>query len=100
MRGPTPFPFSLLFPFPAPLFPPTPFPANDHLTGIFKTTYQLMRQAGVPCWEWEFEHPRHGFSWGPRKENGAYNPDTVQQKALEQTIEFFNTHVMRMKKLE
>ncbi len=73
---------------------------NDHLTGIFKTTYQLMRQAGVPCWEWEFEHPRHGFSWGPRKKNGAYNPHTVQQKALEQTIEFFNTYVMRMKKLE
>jgi hypothetical protein len=73
---------------------------NDHLTGIFETTYQLMRQAGVPCWQWEFEHPRHGFSWGPRKENGAYNPDTVQQKALEQTIEFFNTYVMRMKKLE
>ncbi len=68
---------------------------NDHLTGIFKTTYQLMRQAGVPCWEWEFEHPRHGFSWGPRKKNGAYNPDTIQQKALEQTIEFFNTYVRK-----
>jgi dipeptidyl aminopeptidase/acylaminoacyl peptidase len=68
---------------------------NDHLTGIFKTTYQLMRQAGVPCWEWEFEHPRHGFSWGPRKKNGAYDPDTVQQKALEQTIEFFNTYVRK-----
>ncbi|MDP6041243.1 MAG: prolyl oligopeptidase family serine peptidase [Candidatus Latescibacteria bacterium] len=68
---------------------------NDHLTGIFKTTYLLMQEAGVPSWEWEYEHEMHGFSWGPRgKEDGAYKPDAIQLDALKKTVEFFQAHVM------
>jgi dipeptidyl aminopeptidase/acylaminoacyl peptidase len=66
---------------------------NDHLTGVFKTTYLLMKQAGAPCWEWEFVHANHGFSWGPRNNNGKYKPDDIQQEAMDKTVEFFQTHV-------
>lgn len=68
---------------------------NDHLTGMFKKTYLLMKEAGNQCWEWEYEHANHGFTWGPDKRDGEYKPDDIQKEAMEETVKFFNKFVKK-----
>jgi len=68
---------------------------NDHLTGMFKKTYLLMKEAGIQCWEWEYEHADHGFTWGPAKQDGVYKPDDIQKEAMEETVKFLNEFVKK-----
>ncbi len=66
---------------------------RDHLQGIFRTTYELLEEAGKNV-EWvSFEHPDHGYVFPVRGKDGAYAPNEVQNKAISKVIGFFDRHL-------
>ncbi|MGE4658769.1 MAG: prolyl oligopeptidase family serine peptidase [Gammaproteobacteria bacterium] len=66
---------------------------DDHLQGIFETTYAWMREAGANV-EWiTHDHPIHGYLIRVPKENGTYKPDDVQLEAIDEALEFFGKHM-------
>jgi hypothetical protein len=45
---------------------------GDHLQGIFRTSYELLKEAGKEV-EWvSYDHPLHGYIYPLRGEDGAY----------------------------
>lgn len=66
---------------------------SDHLQGIFRTTYDLMAEAGKDV-EWvSFDHPLHGYIFPVQGEGGEYAVDVVQQKAIASVIDYLNRHL-------
>lgn len=65
----------------------------DHLQGIFRATYELLREAGKDV-EWKsYDHPDHGFIYPARNQAGDYAPDSVQREVVADSIAFFNKHL-------
>ncbi len=63
---------------------------TDHLQGIFRLTYELLKEAGKDV-EWvSYEHPRHGFIYVERNEEGVYAPDEVEAQSVTDAIAFFD----------
>ncbi|NND49669.1 MAG: prolyl oligopeptidase family serine peptidase, partial [Rhizobiales bacterium] len=55
---------------------------DDHLQGIFRTTYELLNEAGKDV-EWvSFDHHIHGYIYPERGAGGDYEVDDVQQEAI------------------
>jgi len=68
---------------------------DDHLQGIFRVTYELLKEAGKDA-EWvSYDHPMHGYIYPYRQKDGAYRPDEVQEAAIGKVIEFFDRHLKR-----
>jgi tRNA (guanine-N1)-methyltransferase len=68
---------------------------SDHLQGIFRTTYELMVEAGKEV-EWvSFDHPLHGYIYPIRGEDGEYPVDPVADEAIGVMIEFLDRHLGR-----
>jgi len=66
---------------------------KDHLQGIFKLTYEWMRQAGKDV-SWEnFDHPVHGYVFVFRQPDGSYKPDPIQQETFEIAMAYFDKHL-------
>jgi dienelactone hydrolase len=66
---------------------------EDHLQGIFRTTYELMKEAGKDV-EWvSYEHPMHGYVFPERGADGEYEVDDVQRDAIARIIAFFDRHL-------
>lgn len=66
---------------------------TDHLQGIFRTTYDLLREAGKNA-EWvSYDHPLHGYIFPFRGEDGAYECDDVQTTAIDGVIEFLDRYL-------
>lgn len=66
---------------------------QDHLQGIFRTTYELMAEAGKDV-EWvSYEHPEHGYIYPYRGEDGAYRVDDVQIEALGKAIAYLDRYL-------
>jgi alpha/beta hydrolase fold len=62
---------------------------QDHLQGVFRTSYELLREQGKDA-EWvSWDHPLHGYIF-PRVEDGE--PDTVQVAAVDAIIAFLDAH--------
>jgi dienelactone hydrolase len=65
----------------------------DELQGIFRVSYDLLVEAGkVARWE-TYDHPEHGFVYVTRNASGAYAPDAVQIKAVQDSIAFFDRYL-------
>jgi acetyl esterase/lipase len=66
---------------------------GDHLQGIFRTSYELLKEAGKEV-EWvSYDHPLHGYIYPLRGEDGAYAVDETQAAAVGKVISFFDSHL-------
>jgi dipeptidyl aminopeptidase/acylaminoacyl peptidase len=61
---------------------------EDHLQGIFRTSYELLAEAGKDV-EWvSYDHPLHGYVFPMRGPDGAYEVDDVQRQAVGHVIDW------------
>jgi dienelactone hydrolase len=66
---------------------------RDELQGIFRVSYDLLEEAGKDA-RWEtYDHDEHGFIYVRRNERGEYRPDSVQIKAVGDSIAFFDRYL-------
>lgn len=63
---------------------------GDHLQGIFRAVYDLMREAGSDV-EWaSYDHPMHGYIFPERGEDGEYAVDDLQKAAIGRAIAYLD----------
>ena len=68
---------------------------DDHLQGIFRTSYDLLEEAGKDV-EWaSFDHPLHGYIFPVRGEDGGYTVDDVQHEAIGVIIDYLDRHLQK-----
>jgi esterase/lipase len=68
---------------------------DDHLQGIFRSTYDLLLEEGKDV-EWvSWDHPIHGYIYPERGPDGNYVVDEVQETAIEGIIEYLDRHLKR-----
>ena len=66
---------------------------GDHLQGVFRLTYEWLRQAGKDV-EWvSYDHPRHGFALPRRGSEGKYQPNEAQENVIAKMLEFFKANM-------
>ncbi len=66
---------------------------DDHLQGIFRTTYELLAEAGKEV-EWvSWDHPLHGYIYPQRGAGGDYEVDDVQSRAIAGVIEYLDRYL-------
>jgi dienelactone hydrolase len=66
---------------------------TDHQQGIFKLTYEWMKEAGNDVQWASFDHPVHGYVFIMNQPDGSYKPDAIQQKTFEIFMDFFDKHL-------
>ena len=68
---------------------------TDHQNGIFKLSYEWMKEAGKNV-EWqEFDHPVHGYVFIYPQKDGSYKPDAMQAKAFDVVMNYFDEHLKK-----
>jgi esterase/lipase len=68
---------------------------EDHLQGIFRTTYDLLVEGDKDV-EWvSWDHPVHGYIYPERGPDGEYVVDEVQEAAISGIIEYLDRHLKR-----
>jgi dipeptidyl aminopeptidase/acylaminoacyl peptidase len=68
---------------------------DDHLQGIFRSTYDLLKEEGKDV-EWvSWDHPVHGYIYPERGPDGDYVVDEVQEAAIDGIIEYLDRHLKR-----
>jgi dipeptidyl aminopeptidase/acylaminoacyl peptidase len=66
---------------------------SDHLQGIFRTSYELLAEAGKPV-EWvSWDHDLHGYVYPQRGPDGAYEVNDVQESAIAGVLDFLDQHL-------
>ena len=66
---------------------------RDHLQGIFRTTYELLAEAGKPV-EWvSYDHDLHGYVYPVRGSDGRYEVDPIQMEAIAGVIGFLDRYL-------
>jgi dipeptidyl aminopeptidase/acylaminoacyl peptidase len=66
---------------------------TDHLQGIFRTTYELLAEAGKDV-EWvSYDHPLHGYVYPERSPDGVYRVDEVQETAVGGVIDYLDRYL-------
>ncbi|MEW5984556.1 MAG: prolyl oligopeptidase family serine peptidase [Acidobacteriota bacterium] len=68
---------------------------QDHQQGMFKLTYEWLKEAGKDVQWASFDHPVHGYPFMYRQADGSYKPDAVQQKAFDLYMAYFDKHLKR-----
>src|SRR5215467_7239020 len=66
---------------------------TDHQQGIFKLTYEWMKEAGKDVQWASFDHPTHGYVFIVNQPDGSYKPDQIQQKTFEILMDYFDKHL-------
>ena len=66
---------------------------TDHQNGIFKLTYEWMKEAGKDVTWQEFDHPVHGYVFIYPQKDGSYKPDEIQQKSWDIFMGYFDQHL-------
>ena len=66
---------------------------KDHQQGVFKLTYDWLKEAGKDATWVSFDHPVHGYAFIYRQEDGSYKPDPIQEKAWDVYMAFFDKHL-------
>jgi dienelactone hydrolase len=63
---------------------------SDELQGIFKVSYDLLRESGKTT-QWKtYDHSVHGFVYVKRGADGEYRPDSIQAQAVNDAIAWFD----------
>jgi dipeptidyl aminopeptidase/acylaminoacyl peptidase len=66
---------------------------DDHLQGIFRTSYDLLAEAGKEA-EWvSYDHDLHGYVYPLRGPDGAYEVNDVQDEAIGHVIEWLGRYL-------
>ncbi len=66
---------------------------TDHLQGIFRTTFELLEDAGKEV-EWvSYDHPLHGYIYPQRGADGAYEVDAVQEEAIDAVVRYLDRYL-------
>lgn len=66
---------------------------QDHLQGVFKLTYDWLKEAGKDATWISFDHPVHGYAFIYRQQDGSFKPDAIQEKAWDVYMAFFDKHL-------
>jgi dienelactone hydrolase len=79
---------------------------SDHMQGLFYKLYELLERAGKNVQWKSYDHPRHAYHWGPRKQEtikefhgtiltleSGYEVDDVTEQTLDDVLAFLNEHV-------
>jgi len=66
---------------------------TDHQQGIFKLTYEWMKEAGKDVQWASFNHPVHGYVFIMNQPDGSYQPDEIQQKTFQIFMDYFDKHL-------
>jgi predicted dienelactone hydrolase len=66
---------------------------EDHLQGIFRTTYDLLVEAGKDVDWFSVNHDLHGYIYPIRGSNGEYELNDVQVAAIDRTINWLDRHL-------
>jgi len=66
---------------------------TDHQQGIFKLTYEWMKEAGKDVQWQSFDHPVHGYVFIYNQPDGSYKPDETQQKTFDIFMDYFDKHL-------
>jgi len=65
---------------------------GDHLQGIFRVSYELLKEGGKVV-EWvSWDHPLHGYLAPPAADRAA-GPDDVQERAIDGVIAFLDRYM-------
>jgi len=68
---------------------------KDHLQGIFRATYELMKKEGKEV-EWvSYDHPMHGYIYPERGEDGEYQVDELQKSAVDNVISYLDKYLKK-----
>lgn len=68
---------------------------EDHLQGIFRTSYDLLAEAGKEV-EWvSYDHDLHGYVYPIRREDGSYELNDVQVGAIDHVIGWLDGYLKR-----
>jgi dipeptidyl aminopeptidase/acylaminoacyl peptidase len=66
---------------------------DDHLQGIFRTSYDLLAEAGKPV-EWvSWDHDLHGYVYPQRGPDGEYEVNEVQEKAIAGVLSYLGRYL-------
>lgn len=66
---------------------------EDHLQGIFRTTYQLLADAGKNV-EWvSYDHPLHGYIYPELGADGSYVVDDMQRDSIATVIAYLDRYL-------
>ena len=65
----------------------------DELQGIFRVSYDLLKEAGKEAQWISYDHELHGFVYPIRSADGEYAPDTVQRKAVADSMAYFDKYM-------
>jgi dienelactone hydrolase len=65
---------------------------DDHLQGIFRVSYDLLREEGKDAEWFSYDHPMHGYLFPIRGADGIYAVDAVQEAAIDRAIDFVKRH--------
>jgi acetyl esterase/lipase len=66
---------------------------GDHLQGLFRKLYDLLKRAGKDAHWATWAHPEHAYQWGPRRGDGGYQVEPLFKETLDYTVAFLNKHV-------
>ena len=66
---------------------------KDHQQGVFRLTYDWLKEAGKDATWVSFDHPTHGYAFIYRQPDGSYKPDPIQQQAWDVYMAFFDKHL-------
>ncbi len=66
---------------------------TDHQQGIFKLTYEWMKEAGKDAQWQSFDHPTHGYVFIYNQPDGSYKPDDTQVKTFDIAMDYFDKHL-------
>ena len=67
----------------------------DELQGVFRVSYDLLHEAGKETQWISYDHDLHGFVYPVRNADGSYTPDAVQQKAVADTLAYYERYRKR-----
>jgi dipeptidyl aminopeptidase/acylaminoacyl peptidase len=66
---------------------------DDHLQGIFRTSFDLLKDAGKDV-EWvSYDHELHGYVYPMRGADGAYEVNDVQVDAIHTVIAYLSRYL-------
>jgi len=66
---------------------------EDHLQGVFRTTFELLEEAGKDVEWFSVDHDLHGYIYPIRLEDGSYDLNDVQVEAIDRTIAYLDRYL-------
>ncbi len=66
---------------------------KDHQQGVFKLTYEWLKEAGKDVTWASFDHPVHGYPFVRKQKDGTFNPDPIQKQAFDVMMAYFDQHL-------